>query len=49
MNDYKSKKYLIFVLTYNTFIIEIVLFFKRIFQKNILTWHRISKGEIKNK
>ena len=54
MSDFKSKKFLIFILTYNTFIILIFLFFKRIFQEvtssiPILTWHRISKREIKNK
>ena len=53
MNVYKSKKFLIFILSYNTFIILIFLFFKRQFQDitssiPILTWHRISKREIKN-
>ncbi len=54
MHDFKSKKYLIFILTFNTLVILNFLLFKRIFQKkassiSILTWHRISKREIRNK
>ena len=53
MNDFKSKKFLIFIFTYNTFIIIIFLIFTKRYQKvtssiPILTWHRISKTEIKN-
>lgn len=54
MNDLKFKKFFIFIFLYNIFIVFTFLFFKRRLENvtssiPILTWHRISKREIKNK